>query len=71
MFAMSFSYGTLTSVLANLDQSLSSLAYDDHGRVTSIVILPAMIIGIVSTVVISVVLKKARAYRLFAAIRNI
>ena len=71
MFAMSFSYGTLTSVLATLDQSLSSLAYDNPGRVTSIVILPAMIIGIVSTVVISVVLKKARAYRLFAAIRNI
>lgn len=69
MLAMSFSYGTMIAVLATLDQTLSSLGYNEPGRITSLVILPAMLVGIISTVIISVILKKARAYKKFALFR--
>ena len=70
MFVMSCAYGTMISVLSTLDQCLNSLGFEKPGRITSLIILPAMLVGIVSTIIVSIFLKKTMAYKKFGFVRN-
>jgi MFS family permease len=68
MMAMTFSYGTLTALIMILDQLLAGLGYSDSGRVTSITIAAAMIVGIFSNPVFSYLPRTTKAYRAISAL---
>jgi hypothetical protein len=68
MLAMTFNYGTLTSLIMILDQFLAGLQYSDSGYITSITIACAMTIGILSNPIFSILLRKTKAYRAVAAL---
>ena len=70
MLAMTFNYGTLTSLIMILDQLLAGLGYKKSGQITSVTIASAMIVGILSNPLFSLLLRKTKAYRAVSALSN-
>lgn len=63
MLSMTFEYGIMISYLAILDQSLSSLGYEDPGQITAVTILSATVVGIFSTFIFSSTIKRTLMYK--------
>jgi hypothetical protein len=63
MAAMTFNYGTLTALIMILDQFLAGFGYKDSGKITSVTVASAMIVGIFSNPIFSFLLRKTKAYR--------
>lgn len=61
--AMTLNYGTLTAIIMILDQMLAGLGYEDSGKVTSLTVASAMIMGIFSNPIFSFLLRRTKAYR--------
>lgn len=68
MLAMTFNYGTLTSLIMILDQLLAGLGYAKSGEVTSVTIASAMLVGILSNPLFSILLRRTKAYRAVSAL---
>ena len=62
---MSFNYGTVTAVMAVVDQMLKGFGYYDSGNATSATIISAMGAGLASNIVLSQLVKATRAYKYF------
>ena len=61
---MTLSYGMTIAFLANLDQLLHSLGYEDSNEVTAQSILFAMVTGIVGTPIFSIMIRKTKKYKM-------
>lgn len=70
MIAMTFNYGTLTALIMILDQMLAGLGFKDSGKVTSLTVASAMIVGIFSNPIFSFMLRKTKAYRAVSGLSN-
>ena len=62
---MSFNYGTLSAIIAVLDQMLKGFGYYKSGSITSATILSAMGAGLICNIVLSQLVKATRAYKNF------
>lgn len=63
MVAMTLNYGTLTALLMVLDQTLKGIGYTDSGEKTSVTIVSAMLVGILSNPIFSFLIKSTKAYK--------
>ncbi len=63
MLIMTFSYGTIMSYLANLDQALNNLNYSNSGAATAAVVLAAMLSGIVGSFFFVTKIKRTLQYK--------
>ena len=70
MLSMTFNYGTITAMIMILDQTLAGLGYSNSGKVTSLTIVSAMGVGILSNPIFSFLLRKTKAYRAVSALGN-
>ncbi len=70
MVAMALNYGTLTALLMVLDQTLKGIGYTDSGEKTSVTIVSAMLLGILSNPIFSFLLKSTKAYKAVAMLSN-
>ena len=68
MLAMTFEYGAMVSFLSVLDQTLSSIGYDDPGQAAALTILATTIFGILPTVIFSILIKRTLQYKLMLTI---
>lgn len=64
---MALSYGTLTAMIATLDQLLKGLSYSNPGPVTAETILSAMLVGIIGNVFFSTFLNNTKGFRAVTA----
>lgn len=71
MIAMTLNYGTLSAMIAVLDQILKGIGYSNPGQFTSITIASAMIIGILSNPLFSFLLRKTKAYKAVSIVCSI
>ncbi len=58
-----FSYGNMIAFLANLNQMLTILGYTDSAIIFSYTLIGALTSGVLSTICMSIGLKKSLAYR--------
>jgi Na+/melibiose symporter-like transporter len=70
MVAMTLNYGTLTALLMVLDQTLKGIGYTDSGEKTSITIVSAMLLGILSNPIFSFLLRSTKAYKAVSMLSN-
>ena len=63
MLSMTLSYGTITSYLANLDQTLSTIGFNDSGGMTSQIVLSAMFAGLLSSFFFIAKVKATQRYK--------
>jgi hypothetical protein len=61
--AMSFSYGIFLSFISNLDDCLDIIGYDNPGKVTSITLGAAILMGAGSAFFFSNSIRKSYKYR--------
>lgn len=67
---MSFSYGIFLSFVSILDSSLNSLGYSHPGRVTSITLGSAMLMGVFSAFFFSYAVRTTLKFKYIISLSN-
>lgn len=70
LLAMTFSYGSITSYLAILEQSLKTIGYQQSGRATALIVLSATLSGLPATIMFARRIKTTLEYRRVISICN-
>lgn len=63
--------GTLNATIAIFDQAIKGFGYENSSSVTSDTILSATIVGVISNIIFSMLLRKSNAYRLMVGVGNL